>query len=98
MTDNIDNIYDKRLEMLARALTAVKTLDEAYKFLGDICTQAEVNEMSKRLIAAIMLREGYTYAEVSDHTGLSTATITRVNRALKSGSNGYAIVLGRIGV
>lgn len=97
MTDGYDNIYEKRLEMLARALTAVKTLDEAYRFLGDICTKAEVDEMSKRLVAAIMLRDGLTYGEVSDKTGLSTATITRVNRALKSGSCGYTDVIERIG-
>lgn len=97
MRDGYDNIYDKRLEMLARALTAVKTLDEAYRFLDDICTKAEIDEMSKRLVAAIMLRDGLTYAEVSSLTGLSTATITRVNRALKSGNCGYSTVLERIG-
>ena len=92
-----DNIYDKRREMLARALTAVKTLDEAYRFIDDICTQTEADELSKRLTAAIMLRDGLTYAEVSSLTGLSTATITRVNRALKSGNGGYIVVLERIG-
>ncbi len=97
MTDSYDNIYDKRLEMLARALTAVKTLDEAYRFLDDICTKSEADEMSKRLAAAIMLRDGLTYGEVSGKTGLSTATITRVNKALKSGDGGYSAVIDRIG-
>ncbi len=93
----IQEIRNEQTELLARALTAVKTVDEAYKFLDDICTQAEVKEMTKRLLAAIMLREGITYTEIADKTGLSTATITRVNRALRNGSDGYAIVLERIG-
>ncbi|MBO4453204.1 MAG: helix-turn-helix domain-containing protein, partial [Clostridia bacterium] len=53
-------------------------------------------EMSKRLVAAEMLRDGNTYSEIADKTHLSTATITRVNRALRYGNDGYAMVLDRI--
>lgn len=94
----IENIKNGRTEMLARALTAVKTVDEAYRLLDDLCTPAEIDEMSKRLSAAIMLRDGFTYTEIADKLHLSTATITKVNKALRYGSDGYAVVFERIGI
>ena len=92
----IDKVKDKNTDMLAAAIASVRNVDEAYRFLSDLCTISEITEMSKRLIAAAMLRDGNTYNEIADKTHLSTATITRVNRALRYGSDGYSMVLDRI--
>ena len=81
---------------LCKAFASLKTVEECYKFLDDLCTLSEVTEMGKRLSAARMLREGITYNEIAVRTGLSTATITRVNRALRYGSDGYHMVLDRL--
>lgn len=91
----IDKIKNERTEKLCRAFVSLKTVDECYRFLDDICTLSEITEMSKRLAAAEMLRDGITYNEIAEKTGLSTATITRVNRSLRFGSDGYNNVLDR---
>lgn len=91
----VDNIKSDASDRLCRAFVSIKTVDEAYRFLDDLCTESEVKEMCKRLSAAAMLREGLTYNEIAVQTGLSTATITRVNRALRSGNDGYHFVLDR---
>lgn len=92
----LEKIKDSSTDKLARALASVKNVDEAYRFLSDLCTISEITEMSKRLTAAEMLRDGNTYNEIAEKTHLSTATITRVNRALRYGSDGYSMVLDRI--
>lgn len=93
----IDKIKDETTDRLAMALVSIRNTDEAYRFLSDLCTISEITEMSKRLVAAEMLREGNTYNEIAEQTHLSTATITRVNRALRYGSDGYTMILDRIG-
>ncbi len=92
----IDKIKDSNTDKLAAAIVSVRNIEEAYRFLSDLCTISEVTEMSKRLTAAAMLREGNTYNEIAEKTHLSTATITRVNRALRYGNDGYSMVLDRI--
>ena len=92
----IDTVKDAHTDKLAEAIVSVRSVDEAYRFLSDLCTISEITEMSKRLTAAKMLRDGSTYNEIAEKTHLSTATITRVNRALRYGSDGYAMVLDRI--
>ena len=81
---------------LSRAILELRTPEECYEFFSDLCTVAELQEMSKRLLAAKMLRENYIYTEIAEKTGLSTATISRVNRCLKYGSDGYMTVLDRL--
>ncbi len=93
----IEKVKDANTDKLAAALVCIRSVDEAYRFLSDLCTISEVTEMSKRLTAAEMLRDGNTYSEIAEQTHLSTATITRVNRALRYGSDGYSMVLDRIG-
>ena len=93
----IDKVKDQNTDKLAAAIASVRNIDEAYRFLSDLCTISEITEMSKRLTAAEMLRDGNTYSEIAEKTRLSTATITRVNRALRYGSDGYSMVLDRIG-
>ena len=92
----IEKIRNEQTDALCKAFASLKTVEECYKFLDDLCTLSEVTEMGKRLSAARMLREGITYNEIAVKTGLSTATITRVNRALRYGSDGYHMVLDRL--
>jgi len=92
----IEKIKNENVDYLFKAIMSLETVEEFYKFFDDICTVAEVSEMSKRLQAARMLKNGIVYSEISEKTGLSTATISRVNRCLKYGSDGYTLVLGRL--
>jgi len=92
----VDKIKSADVDFLIEAFMSLETHDEYYKFFDDICTIAEIKEMSKRLRAAKMLKAGTIYSEVSETTGLSTATISRVNKCLKYGSDGYNIVLDRL--
>jgi len=92
----IEKIKNEQTEKLCKAIVSIKSVEECYRFLEDLCTLSEITEMSKRLTAAEMLREGITYNEIAEKTGLSTATITRVNRSLRYGSDGYNLVLDRL--
>ncbi len=84
------------LEYLIRGLLMLQTPEECRDFLSDLCTESELQEMSRRLQAARMLRNNIIYAEIAERTGLSTATISRVNRCIKFGSEGYLTVLDRL--
>lgn len=92
----IEKIKSVNLDYLFKAMMSLETIDEFYKFFDDLCTIAEISEMSKRLQAAKMLKDGVVYNEISGITGLSTTTISRVNRCLRYGSDGYSIVLDRL--
>ena len=92
----VENIKNEQTDYLFKAIMAIENIDEFYRFFDDLCTVAEVEDMSKRLQAAKMLRNGEVYNEISARTGQSTATISRVNRCLKYGSDGYNIVLDRL--
>lgn len=87
---------DENLDMLFCGIMKLKTLDECYDFFEDLCTIPELREMSRRMVAARMLRENRVYSEIAELTGLSTATISRVNRSLKYGNDGYSIVFDRL--
>ena len=89
-------IKDEKLDFLFRGIMSLESLDECYRFFEDLCTVSELQEMSRRMHAAKMLRENYIYSEIAEQTGLSTATISRVNRCLKYGSDGYISVLDRL--
>jgi len=92
----IEKIRSGDVDYLFDAFMSLENTDEFYIFFDDICTIAEVREMSNRLKAAKMLKSGAVYTEISETTGLSTATISRVNRFLKYGSGGYNMVLERL--
>ena len=88
---------DENLEYLIRGILTLQTPEECLRFLKDLCTDSELQEMSRRLQAARMLNQNYVYSEIAMQTGLSTATISRVNRCLKYGSDGrYLTVLDRM--
>ena len=89
-------IRDEKLDFLFRGIMTLESLEECYSLFEDLCTVSELQEMSRRMHAAKMLKENYIYSEIAEQTGLSTATISRVNRCLKYGSDGYLSVLDRL--
>ena len=82
-------IKDEKLDFLFQAILTLETVEDCYGFFEDLCTVSELQEMSRRMQAARMLRANAVYADIASQTGLSTATISRVNRCLKYGSEGY---------
>ena len=89
-------IRDQNMDFLFDAVLTLRSQEECYRFFQDLCTVAEIQEMSRRLLAARMLSENTVYSEIAEKTGLSTATISRVNRCLKYGADGYNTVLNRL--
>ncbi len=87
---------DENMEYLIRGILTLQTPEECLRFFKDLCTVSELQEMSRRLQAARMLSNNYIYSEIAAKTGLSTATISRVNRCLKYGNDGYITVLDRM--
>ena len=88
-----NKMNDERLEYLYRAILTLQTMEDCSRFFKDLCTPSELNEMSRRLLAARMLKDDRIYTDIAAETGLSTATISRVNRCLKYNENGYIKVL-----
>ncbi len=91
-----NNKTDMNFEYLYRAILMAGDLEECRNLMEDLCTVSELREMARRLQAARMLRKNYVYSEIAAETGLSTATISRVNRCLKYGSDGYLRILDRL--
>ncbi|MDI6601685.1 MAG: YerC/YecD family TrpR-related protein [Thermoanaerobacteraceae bacterium] len=94
-------MYESKLKSelvdeLFEAILELKDVEECYRFFEDLCTVNEIKEMAQRLQVAKMLRQKKTYVEIADKTGASTATISRVNRYLNYGSDGYNIILDRL--
>ena len=87
------NTHSASLETLYRAITLLGTPEECRDFLEDICTVKELEDISQRLTVAQLLKTGKSYQVISKETGASTATISRVNRALVYGNGGYEAML-----
>ncbi|MBQ7907156.1 MAG: hypothetical protein IJ309_07720 [Clostridia bacterium] len=92
----MSKMHTKEVDQLFEAILSLNSIEECYKFFEDACTIKEVLEIAQRLKAAKMLRNGVNYAEITKETGMSTATISRVNRCLEYGDGGYSMVLDRI--
>lgn len=88
-------LKSEELDQLFDAVLALKDKEECYRFFEDICTISEIKAISQRLAVARMLDTGVTYQEISQQTGASTATISRVNRCLQYGAGGYRIALDK---
>ena len=88
-----DKIRDENIDYLFKAILSLKDERECYNFFEDLCTVSEIKEMSKRLLAARLLADNCIYANIAKQTGLSTATISRVNRCLQYGDGGYGRAL-----
>ena len=95
MESKMDKLHTKDVDLLFEAILSLKSIDECYLFFEDICTVKEVLDIAQRLKAAKMLSEGAGYNEVCRATGMSTATISRVNKCLNYGDGGYRTVLER---
>ena len=89
-------IRTESVDFLFEAILTLKDKEECYVFFEDVCTINELLSLSQRFEVAKMLREQKTYLEIAEKTGASTATISRVNRSLNYGNDGYEIVLGRL--
>ena len=87
---------DEKVNLLFEGILTLRTMEDCENFFGDLCTKTELREMSKRLFAAKLISEGARYADIVEQTGLSTATITRVNGCLRDGNDGYIQVLDRL--
>ena len=90
------SVRTKEVDHLFAAILSLETKEECYTFFEDVCTINELLSISQRFEVAKMLREGKTYLEISEDTGASTATISRVNRSLNYGNDGYDMVFARI--
>ncbi len=91
-----DLFSDEAAVRLYRAFLSLENQEECKAFLSDLCTISEVKSMSQRLTVAVLLRENKTYSEITEETGVSAATISRVGRALDYGEDGYKLVLNRL--
>ncbi len=89
-------LKDGLTDRLFEAVLKLKDIDECYRFFEDICTVNEIKSLAQRLDVARMLTEGRTYTEICRATGASTATISRVNRSLNYGADGYRMILERL--
>ncbi len=89
-------LKDPLIDKLFDAILLLRNVEECYRFFEDVCTIAEIKALAQRLEVARLLREKKTYNEISEITGASTATISRVNRCLNYGADGYNMILDRI--
>ena len=90
------NIRRTEVDHLFEAILTLKDKEECYTFFEDVCTINELLSISQRYEVAKLLREGQTSLDISNATGASTATISRVNRSLNYGNDGYDLVLERV--
>lgn len=88
MTPAVDELFD--------AVLSLQSKEECYSFFEDLCTINELLSLSQRYEVASMLRDKKTYLEIAEKTGASTATISRVNRSLNYGNDGYELVFERL--
>lgn len=89
-------IKTEAVDHLFQAVLALRSVEECYSFFEDVCTVNELLSLSQRYEVAKMLREKKTYLEIAEQTGASTATISRVNRSLNYGNDGYDMIFKRL--
>ena len=92
----MQNWYTKSTDDLCKALLSLKTKEECYAFLEDVCTIKEIQDLSQRLTVAKMLGQGISYTTICKETGASTATISRVSKCYEYGAGGYKTVIARL--
>ena len=89
-------IRSEEMDRLLEGILCLENKEEAYQFFEDLCTVNELVSLCQRVAVAGMLREEKTYLDIAEQTGASTATISRVNRALNYGNDGYDMVIRRL--
>lgn len=90
------NLRTEAADRLFDAVLTLRNREECYRFFEDVCTVNELQALSQRFEVAHMLRSNQTYMDIAETTGASTATISRVNRSLNYGHDGYDLVLERL--
>ena len=93
---HIDKIKSESMDLLFEAILSLNSVEECYKFFDDLCTSIELKSFAQRLEVAKLLNEHKVYNSIVSETGASTATISRVNRSLKDGNDGYNIAFQRL--
>lgn len=91
-------IKSNQVDGLFEAMLKLDTMEEYYRFFEDICTIKEIQAIAQRFEVAKLLIGNKTYNEIEDETGASTATISRINRSLNYGVDGYKIALKKLGI
>ena len=89
-------IKSKELDLFFDAILKLENIEDCYIFFEDVATITEVKALAQRLHVAKLLNDKKTYTEIAEITGASTATISRVNRCLNYGSDGYNLILNRL--
>lgn len=89
-------LQSEAIDSLFKAVLSLESIDECYDFFGDLCTEKELLDMSQRLEVASLLRKKMNYVEISKTTGASTTTVSRVNKCLTYGNDGYNLVFSRM--
>ena len=92
------NVHTEAVNHLFDAILSLENQEECYRFFEDVCTVNELLSLSQRYEVARMLRAQKTYLDIAEKTGASTATISRVNRSLNYGNDGYDMVFERVSV
>lgn len=90
------NVRTEAVDQLFEAILSLQSKEECYLFFQDVCTVNELLSLSQRFEVAKMLKDRKTYLEIAEKTGASTATISRVNRSLNYGNDGYEMVFRRM--
>jgi len=89
-------LQNERTDILAKAFLSLETQEDCYRLFEDLFTIREIQDLTQRLEVAQLLQNKTTYTEIVERTGVSTATIGRVNRALNYGAGGYQLVLEKL--
>ncbi len=89
-------LKNMNLDLLFNAVLQLESYEECCNFFDDLCTVQELRALSQRIEVAQMLTEGKVYSDIVAATGASTATISRVNRSLNYGSDGYRVIFDRM--
>ena len=92
------NVHTEAVNHLFDAILSLENKEECYRFFEDVCTVNELLSLSQRYEVARMLRAQKTYLDIAEKTGASTATISRVNRSLNYGNDGYDMVFERVSI
>lgn len=89
-------LKDEQTDRLFEGMLTLQSVEDCYRFFEDLCTISEIKAMAQRFQVAVMLDEQRVYTDIEQETGASSATISRVNKSLLYGEDGYRLVLERL--
>ena len=87
---------NEEMKILSAAILSLETEEECEKFLTDLMTVREIASMAQRITVAKLLQEKKTFTDIDEKTGMSSATIARINKCLQYGADGYSLVLEKL--